>query len=1132
MKYATFSLPLLLSALMLAMTLSLPAQARQELTTSTTDGKPLFLLDIFDKGEVYNPYDEASAPGSGTSTWTLGAREFPALINSSDYWAALLKPDIRNSSALWLVVGTFSEDNDTAVSEVLDSGPYAGSTALMAGLLFDYRDPDGDPLGMIQIGYSMGAPGNDDYGPMQVLSHNGLPSSLANSLTHELGHALGMLSNAKGDVGEAEGAAFDSQLSRWDGWLYDAFGTRAQAGMEILDGDVHVPGAFVVDASGANHAYFRGPQTMRVLGGALLDSNGLTGMPIQGLEDDEPDFSHPQIQNSMMSHLNYRNWVGYMEAELAMLNDIGYNIDLKDFYGLSIYDTGDGISTFHNHNGYFARNPAGNGYLPGTYNASPLGIGLHIFGARNRIVQMADILSSGFGGAGIRMDGSGFIADGAGGFDPVYGQNHLTVAPGVKVHAHGELGSGLMVTYGQDQIVVNQGEIAALGKGGVGVRLDFGDNILGNAAYEYRGSYIYTDTYGGAHESWADLVYEGLNGPLVSRFDLTGTMAGSAAALFISENAMVEEINIMQGAQIFGDIISRWDPDSPMIHPNAPALAPSRLTFGYSADAGGEILPAMIPDSAFALRYRGDISGRKGLDVEVAGGVLDYSGRVDVRSFELLPATTLKIGLLDGVAPTLIGAESISLKSGSIVGFSQQGMLYGGSANTKEITILRMEASLFDNSSSLLQSQGVLLLGPYDYFYNGLYWKSPEELALSLNGRQFNRERAGTSAVTAPLAMSVHNQGLRTVRRHSTQLFARRLLERSKVAAPALNFLGGNIQGSSLSSYGPAFIRDGSGRKLSGQEHAGALHAGRDRVAFQDQERLLATRFTGSRNQVPQWFGTADGGGTLGTSSFSLWATPGYNYTHQSGYSHYDIYGPNLAFGGDGWFGERFFAGLAAALDFPEYDAKNVDIDARNITGILYAGVILPWNLELGASLAYGQTSYDQTRTVMGRQYDSDYDSCAWQMGLSLGRSFSPSRSLALRPFVSYEYLHLETDDYTEKSGDMSLRFSPEDNELHRLEAGLDAAWTFENGAYLTGGAYYAGLHGDTRARSRTTFSADAAQNRFITRGDALDKDSLGLGLGGGLPLSERLELAGAYNFLGGKNSATHQGTLGLTFKF
>lgn len=60
-----------------------------------------------------------------------------------------------------------------------------------------------------------------------------------------------------------------------------------------------------------------------------------------------------------------------MEAELALLQDMGYQIDRRNFFGFSLYGNG---QTLVNRNGYFQRNQQADGYLAGQYNTANLGL--------------------------------------------------------------------------------------------------------------------------------------------------------------------------------------------------------------------------------------------------------------------------------------------------------------------------------------------------------------------------------------------------------------------------------------------------------------------------------------------------------------------------------------------------------------------------------------------------------------------------------------------------------------------------------------------------------------------------------------------------------------------------------------
>ncbi len=264
-----------------------------------------------------------------------------------------------------------------------------------------------------------------------------------------------------------------------------------------------------------------------------------------------------------------------------------------------------------------------------------------------------------------------------------------------------------------------------------------------------------------------------------------------------------------------------------------------------------------------------------------------------------------------------------------------------------------------------------------------------------------------------------------------------------------------------------------------------------------------------------------------------LWLTPGYNYTSQHDRVGYDIKGPHWTAGFDYSVTDDFFLGAALSFALPEYESGGADIDATAITGSLYGGAALPWQLELGAFAAYTHTAYEQTRKITWRKIDSDYDSETWSVGLNLARPFDLTETWSLRPFVGYEFMHISVDANDEDSPALrALNFDSYDNNLHRVTAGADLIWTSDCGLYAGGRVFYVGLYGDREGETTAVFNADPQQRTFTSTGDALDEHSLGLGLDFGLPVHDNIELRAGYGFLTGDDSRTHQGDIGIVVRF
>lgn len=573
------------------------AQAYESRYVPKADGSPLFELRFFGKGERF---DEPNEESDGIATWTLSEKQKNGVIEAVRLWADTLGASSRNTSPIVINVGTFNEDNASAISYSNDSDlpvvPSGMQGAIIDGTAMD--QPAVITIGLLDFAIA---------GQLSPIPSTGSWDFTA-TLYHEMGHALGIANQATfNDDGVME------QISVWNSHLVDQYGHRLQPGMIIVsenEADSVEGPKFVVGDLTNSGVHFYGKHVSEVLG----EGNGLL---VEGNEGDYPDLSHIELEHSLMSHQDYRNYTTFMEAELAALQDIGYNFDRKNYYGFSVY--GDG-QTMVNENGYFARNAEGTAYLYGVPNTATLGVGLHVYGKNNTITQAADLLACGTAGTGIRVDGSA---------------NTLTIAPGVRIAADGSWGTGLLVAYGKDQTVISRGDITALGTGGIAARFDFGNNLLGNDT-EYRGSWIWNNNedISIADSENTDLADFPLNldGALVSRFDVSGLLAGTDASIFISKNALVKDINVLSGAQVIGDIVSEWDPNNDDIqYMGDKGDLHTALTFGHAANADGTV---GAPDSSFDMTLIGSVNGAKSIDMNLDAGRLAVTGTVNAYSLK------------------------------------------------------------------------------------------------------------------------------------------------------------------------------------------------------------------------------------------------------------------------------------------------------------------------------------------------------------------------------------------------------------------------------------------------------------------------------------------------------------------
>lgn len=601
---------------------STAAQAIEIHDLNDSNGVPFIRARVFGVGDGPYAMDEADMPAE--STWNLSRLQKEQTLGALRYWAQIINVAPGQAPAI-INIGTNSEDGAHAYSPQADNGP-ASPSQVQAAL-----------QNLPQGALTYGAHGEITIGTMEFADAPYIPSHMPLNASadlpavvfHEVGHALGMGSTVddRSTVPGQYSPYFSSTVGQWTAHLRDDNGKAAQPGQAIYCSGCDNPASADVFDVRRDQAYFAGDHVNEVLSGAMR------GVPVRMLDDDgdvDDNFmSHTELKNSLMSHQSYRNYTGFMEAELAILQDLGYKIDRRNFFGSSIYGSN---LTIVNDQPYFGRNADGTAYISNTYNKAMVGLGLHVYGSHNTIFQRADLLSAGAGGGGIRVDGEG---------------NAITILPGTRVHADGDYGRAVMFAYGKNHTFVQRGDVQANGKYGVAASFDFGSNPLGIDA-DYRGSYIYL--VGGMPEPLLDEI----NGPLVRTFDLTGRLAGRYASIFLSDSGYVGQINVMRGASLSGDILSRYS--------QVDASGRQRLTklsFGMKPDENGR--STNQPDRSFALRYDGNIIGIDNLSLRMVGGTTQING-----SHAVYDVTVAKGATLAGNSRYLLNAAGVFTNNGTV----------------------------------------------------------------------------------------------------------------------------------------------------------------------------------------------------------------------------------------------------------------------------------------------------------------------------------------------------------------------------------------------------------------------------------------------------------------------------------
>lgn len=706
-------------------------------------GQPVFQYNYYGPGESFRTGPTTNECGPNRNqpcdpfTRTISGEERAAFRRTGDYWARMLHR----------------------------AGPPAEPMAYDMYPVEMYNNASAGPLGLIfvaedGIAYHVPAtfmtmvqkmtPVSDGAIPFHALVNSGIapfdlqvnriqpqkPWNLEMVMVHEFGHSLGILATNSDDalVPTEPITPFESYLRYDKTW---------EAAADPLE----------------PRWFFHGPRAMKVFGGPI---------PMED-EDHGQEKSHFGLRNTSMTHRVFRNYTAFVEVELAALADAEYPLDLREFFGRSVYTDGE---TIVNSRGFFARNQAGTAYLPGMPNLSPYGMGLHIYGNNNTVYQTADLLADGPGAAGIRSDGA---------------NTRLFIAPGVRVTANGPQGTGLLVAYGSKSEITHRGHIEALGDEGDAVRFDIGVNSL-DQGFEQN-----PDGYGAlAQYSYLDIknlktkdptVIDEftkaallLDGPLVDRFDITGSIVASRNAVYIGGNSHVREINIMRGASVQGRMVNDY-----YLYRGDRA---TEVTFGRAADPDGQRIPGqndpefryVINDDILgwgAPEKDGPFSGRGLFDLAFHAGQTTLSpwAAIKVNRFTLHSGASF-LATANFSTPNQVRANDVQLAPGSTVGLSR-GFHLGPELKTGEPHPV-FSLALTDGSSGTLvarnnfAAQGPLEVGIYDYPSYDLRWldasATGKTLALTPTGPgRRNRQRAGDQATGAPLQMAVSDQSWQKV---------------------------------------------------------------------------------------------------------------------------------------------------------------------------------------------------------------------------------------------------------------------------------------------------------------------------------------------------------------------------------
>lgn len=652
-------------------------------------------LNILEPGEYDEKYFDQDL---GPADREVSEDELSAMNLGLSYFWDILKGDFQAQKPVQILIVPYSVRDDNAFAFSLN---YSELTELAAAWKGE-ADLDGN-VAVIGLDRPMYA---DQWytDTLPVLPAQGINSDLPGTILHELFHAFGLGTTLLGD-------SFDKDdLNRYTLLLHDAYGRSVAdlAKMNSTDRRIRVkvlylgdeipteplePECFYIYSSGRySGMYFSGPNVFDALDGAKIGSatdvdydltdyqeamTSVPGLPINGLElnyDGSVFFegSHIELQNSLMSHQTYRNWGVLMEAELALLQDLGFNFDRKRFFGYSVYGSG---LTIDNDHGYWARNEDGTDWVYGMPSNQSWGIGLHVYGSDNTVRQRADILTDGHYGIGVRVDGVG---------------NDLTIASGTTVEANGYGGKGILFSWGKNhRLTIEEGaSVTALGEDGVAVAFDFGSNVLGDN-WNYLGSYTSTRFFedtGIVENNY--YIPDELKGALIESFTLSGSVKGDMASVYISPNAYVKEIVVTPGAEIEGDILSLWNPDSTLYgteHMGYEGKEPliTTLTFGNSRERSNESV----------IEFNDIIWSNQSMVMNVSGTTLKFNGAATVLGVSVKPGATLEGGYFNLSEKENVADSGSLQNSGTVVSTVKSPVVISGNYHQSSSASLTLSVS-------------------------------------------------------------------------------------------------------------------------------------------------------------------------------------------------------------------------------------------------------------------------------------------------------------------------------------------------------------------------------------------------------------------------------------------------------
>lgn len=1179
------------------------------------DGKTLFNIKYYGASDYTDSRAAFFTDGNNTPlNYDLTSDIKSGLNKAFKWWAEILGPGAIISQPAQYFVGTYSNRNAAALAlqskynfaDIFQSG----QTVPQFDDVADYQDnkdyykENGFALGKIFIGQNIAFDylNNGNYGwanseyyasptPELIIGND-----ISAVMYHEIGHSLGIGAETNIKMTTLPGKNYlfatfkDFNEKSFTAHLYNQYGQKATPNAVILpseddvsefkqliaedpdpDGQVTADSdIFVVSNSrddkltGKIYLYFAGDNVTEVLDGKTFtrgDGQQISGIPINLWDPIEfngelayySEFSHSELARSMMSHQNYRSYVNFMEAELAVLQDIGYNIDRKNFYGRSIYN--DGL-TLTNYQGFSKRE---NGQYVDGYNNSTFGIGLHVYGSNNNITQAGNIFSNGAGAVGVRVDGV---------------NNTITVAKDTEIHADGSDSDGVLIAYGKNHNVNIEGTVTATGESSNALSFNFGSNALG-ADMEYRGSFMrylkqfengeITSTKNlGLNEihrssdiwSFSDQENGDLNAPMVNTVNISGKLIANpdnyGKAIYIDMSSFVDTININDGAELTGGITSQWKHYSPLIGffdyetPYKETDANGNTTKSLEGLKlqynGGEYLyTKYIPDLVTKLNfnntmaYNGNIWGYDNMKMNVNGNLI-YGGDASVVNVNVAKGAGLFGGNFTVNDMTENMAEGFS--DDTTGKFFNHGTI-GAAYNNQSMTIngnLISDGTLSGygggNLGNIVVNGSANVDGSIAAATNIL----PDETmtilqADSITGNLKNSSTAEKISGMLSATGKIENNQIFVTAKAENNLGD--LNSQQMQTFTALNNMNANLKNDGRKSELRAIYNfDGETAKNS-LEQIGNSDASQMMSATQQNSvanRVISDRLATAFSMQDFNFNVggnnfADGDENnlvLGVSATApmpvennFWLKFTKNWGELRGGANY--HGQAISGGYDKKFGENWRGGL-----FVSYNATG--LGAENSSGNIYDtrfGIYAGYHKNVDDAFIYidgGKIRNKLTRNIssLGLTADSKYNSNIFEIGGEYKRNLTPDKNFAISPYINLQYSRLKQNSYSEEgAGIFNQQVNSKSNNYFAGQLGVEYKRNFSTGNYA---ARIGVKHAFTGANPELNFNYEGDANNSYTLKNNQDKTHFIISLNGENEFAKNWLIGGDIQFQKGRH--------------